>query len=104
MKICLNHRCKTVFDEANIEERVIDRITGEYGGRPKPCCPQCGCWEIAEAFKCDCCGEWFDHDWKETDGNRDLCPACYKKYMDEPESPYEGCTDINQVVNRMFGL
>ena len=77
MLICM--RCKSVFGEADQDERVIDRPCGEYGGYPKPVCPCCGDPEIIEAFECSECGGWFPIDERQYHPftELDICDDCW---------------------------
>lgn len=73
MFICLD--CGATFHEP--DEKVFDREC--YGDDPKPVCPACGCHEIAEAVKCDICGEYFEEFDLNNDGELMLCDACQKR-------------------------
>lgn len=106
MYICLNHRCKAVFDEADMDERVIDRLHGEYGFIPKCVCPSCGSTEISEAFECSRCGEWFsvdDRHWH-PDEEKELCDSCLHAVEQEIEyNPYQGINDMFGLFDAMIG-
>ena len=105
MYICLH--CKKVFDETDMDERVIDRPCGEYGGYPKSVCPECGDPEITEAFECSRCGEWFSveerhwHPYEE----QELCEDCAFAVDHAIEtSPYHDCDDVFSVLDAMIGV
>lgn len=106
MYICLNHRCKAVFEENDIVETVIDHhpygegYAAEYG-----CvCPCCGSIEISEAFRCSRCGEYYPVDerhWHPTE-EKELCADCLDRVENEVESPYSGITDMFSIFPAML--
>ena len=105
MHICLN--CRAVFDEADIDEKVIDRECGEYGGYPKSVCPKCGSTEIIPAFQCSRCEEWFPIDEECSPTDEPMCPECSIKAEEEiaeeeKENPYKGIVDPFKLFDRMI--
>ena len=82
MFICLD--CGATFHEP--DEKVFDREC--YGDDPKPVCPACGCHEIAEAVKCDICGDYFDEmDLYDNDEVR-FCEDCKNSGRAHLHHPY----------------
>ena len=82
MLICLNHRCRNVFEEDLLVDVVADQHPYGEGYVPeiRGACPACKCIEVAEAFQCEMCKEWYDKDLRRWHPLRDieLCEKCYK--------------------------
>ena len=106
MYICLH--CKAIFDEAEIDEGVIDRHPyGEgHASEYKCCCPECGSFEISEAFECTECGEWFPVDERNFHPytELDVCEDCYFGITHAYEtSPYHDCDNVFDALDAMIG-
>ena len=125
MYICF--LCRSVFDEADVLERVVDQYPYQEGyAKQYGCaCPVCGQTEIMPAFQCSVCGEWFPIDEECSPTDEPMCPECackaeeeiaeeqeimaneaYLDYMKDEykmsEYPYSGISDPFHLFDRLF--
>ena len=109
--ICLNPHCSAVFDDTDVDTKPIDYHPDIFHGASfvaeiKPVCPCCGNPEIANAFKCEDCGEYFPADERRYHpyDDRELCEKCFDKAEDEIDSPYHGITNMFEIFGAMTKL
>lgn len=100
---CLN--CEAEFEDFEVVEAIIDHHPyGEGQAAEYGCvCPRCGSAEIAEAFRCDGCGEIYLKEEAHYVEDRVLCPDCTEEY-ENSDSPHKGIDNAFDAVFAMLNV